>query len=179
VLCYITNIESVYYAAIYSAEYYAGRGVDSLVDYLFELERPRATIRQHEWASILQVIQFLTVLGPGTQWLDFGCGNGGLVRYVRANSPCAIVGFEEGWIRDKAVARGIPIIDRVQLDAYVQTFDIVTAIEVLEHVIDPLAALTSIRRMLKPGGFSSSQLEMRSHSEAACCPGNMLSRKFM
>jgi SAM-dependent methyltransferase len=141
------------YAAIYSAEYYAGRGADPLVDYLFELERPRSTVRQYEWAGIVQVIQFLTVLRPETQWLDFGCGNGGLVRYVHANSPCAIVGFEEGWIRDKAVAMGVPVIDRVELDACVQTFDIVTAIEVLEHVVDPLAALTSIRRTLKPGGL--------------------------
>jgi SAM-dependent methyltransferase len=141
------------YTAIYSAEYYAGRGADPLVDYLFELECPRATIRQYEWAGIVQVIQSLTILGAETQWLDFGCGNGGLVRYVRANSPCAIVGFEEGWIRDQAVAMGIPIIDRGQLDACVQTFDIVTAIEVLEHVVDPLAALRSIHRMLKPGGL--------------------------
>lgn len=143
----------VEYEKIYSAEYYSGGGADPLVDYLYELDYPEETIRRYEWEGILRVVKSLTGVGLDTQWLDFGCGNGGLVRYVRENSPCRIIGFEEGWIRNKAAASGIPIIDRVQLEASVGTFDIVTAIEVLEHCVHPLEILNRIRCVLKPGGL--------------------------
>src|SRR5262249_40504996 len=136
----------------YSAEYYAGRGADRLVDYLFELEYPRRSIRQYEWRGILKVIKSLVVLKPSTQWLDLGCGNGGLVRYVGEYEACRIVGFEGGWIRAKAAALGIPLVDQESLDRSTGTFHVVTAIEVLEHVEDPLAMLAEIRRMLRPGG---------------------------
>jgi len=141
------------YEKIYAAEYYAGEGADPLVDYLFELEHPQETIRQYEWAGILHIVQSLMRLEPHIQWLDFGCGNGALVRHVRRHGLCDIVGFEEGWIRDKAVATGIPIMDRAQLETCVHRFDIVTAIEVLEHIVDPLEFLTTVYRVLKPGGL--------------------------
>jgi SAM-dependent methyltransferase len=141
------------YDKIYTGDYYAGQGADPLVDYLFELEHPHDTIRQYEWMGILQIIQSLRSLGPESHWLDFGCGNGGLVRYVRSHSPCRIVGFEEGGLRDQVVAAGIPMIDRAQLDTCESMFDIVTAIEVLEHIVEPLEVLASIRRVLKPGGL--------------------------
>jgi len=138
---------------IYSAGYYSGRGADPLVDYVFELEHPRNTIRQYEWQGVLQFIRSLVSLGPDTKWLDFGCGNGGLVRYVSERAPCQIVGFEEGLIRDAAIAMKIPILDKTHLATRANEFDIVTAIEVLEHAVDPLHELTRIRRLLKTGGL--------------------------
>ena len=103
------------YEKIYSAEYYSGHGADPLVDYLFELEYPQETIRQYEWAGVLQIITYLTGLAQESQWLDFGCGNGGLVRYGRNHSSCHIVGFEDGWIRKKAIDLKIPISGSEQL----------------------------------------------------------------
>jgi 2-polyprenyl-3-methyl-5-hydroxy-6-metoxy-1,4-benzoquinol methylase len=141
------------YAEIYSAEYYAGRGADPLVDYLNELAYPDKTIRRHEWRGVLEIIDELVGVRPDTQWLDYGCGNGGLVRYVRAHSPCAIVGFEDGWIRAKAEALGVPYIDEEALAAREGTFDVITAVEVIEHVPDPVAFLKRLRRLLKPGGL--------------------------
>jgi len=138
---------------IYSAEYYAGRGADRSVDYLFELEHPRETVRTYEWAGILEAVESLVQVQPTTRWLDFGCGNGGLVRYVREHANCQIVGFDQGWIRDTAAAAGIPYLDKAELDAHRESFDIVTGIEVLEHIIDPLEALRQVRSLLKTGGL--------------------------
>jgi SAM-dependent methyltransferase len=140
------------YDRLYSSDYYAGRGADPLVDYLFELEHPTATIRRYEWAGLVRAIAHLADISGTTRWLDFGCGHGGLVRFVRQRRPCHIVGFDEGWIVEPARALGIPILDRTALTAEAG-FDIVTAIEVLEHVADPVAALREIRRLLRPGGL--------------------------
>jgi SAM-dependent methyltransferase len=141
------------YEKVYSAEYFSGQGADPLIDFMFELEHPLQTIRQYEWHGILELVKLLTPLGPDTRWLDFGCGNGGLVRYVRERETCQIVGFEDGWIRERAIKMGIPILDRSDLDACIRMFDVVTAIEVLEHLVDPLDILTRIHRLAKPGGL--------------------------
>lgn len=50
---------------------------------VYELEHPEATVRQYEWRGIQRLVVHLCPLTAETQWLDFGCGNGGLVRYVR------------------------------------------------------------------------------------------------
>jgi SAM-dependent methyltransferase len=140
------------YALLYSEQYYRGKGADDLVDYVFELEHPDDTIRKYEWKGILQVVRGLTALSAKTRWLDFGCGNGGLVRYVSNNTDCSILGYEQGWIQSKAVAAGIPITSELELDRVKGTFDVVTAIEVLEHTVDPVAELKTIRALLKPNG---------------------------
>jgi SAM-dependent methyltransferase len=138
------------YAQIYSDAYYRGEGADPLIDYAFELEHPERTIRQYEWRGIYRAVSSLTPLSSDTRWLDFGCGNGGLVRYCRSRQISA-VGFEEGAIADKAIAAGIPLSPRGSLND--QSFDVITAIEVLEHVDQPLEVLKDIRRLLKPGGL--------------------------
>jgi SAM-dependent methyltransferase len=141
------------YKQIYDADYYQGRGSDPLVDYLFELEHPKETVREFEWRGIVQAVGHLTALSPKTRWLDFGCGNGGLVRYCRETLPCEMVGFEEGWICERARQQGIPILESAALDRESHSFDIVTAIEVIEHAIDPAALFRRVRSLLRPGGL--------------------------
>jgi 2-polyprenyl-3-methyl-5-hydroxy-6-metoxy-1,4-benzoquinol methylase len=141
------------YARVYDEAYYRGRGADARVDYVFELEHPASTIRQYEWRGIVAAVRHLARLGPKTRWLDFGCGNGGLVRYVRDRVGCDVVGFDVGWITDRAREAGVPILREDELDARAGTFDVVTAIEVLEHVPEPLDTLRRVRSMLKPGGL--------------------------
>jgi SAM-dependent methyltransferase len=137
---------------IYDDRYYAGRGADPLVDYLFELESPQNTIRVYEWRGITRLVAQLLGGLDGVRWLDFGAGNGGLVRYARDHSPADAVGFEEGSIAARARERGIPIRSTLA-DEPAGRFDVITAIEVLEHTLDPLAELRRIRTLLRPGGL--------------------------
>jgi 2-polyprenyl-3-methyl-5-hydroxy-6-metoxy-1,4-benzoquinol methylase len=139
------------YADIYSREYYSGRGADPLTDYAFELAAPEATIRRYEWEGIHAALDALVPDLKRIKWLDFGCGGGGLVRHCR-DRGIDIVGFEEGWIAGEAKACGIPILERGALEAMTGVFDVVTAIEVIEHVPEPLELLRQIRRLLKRGG---------------------------
>ncbi|HTQ68829.1 MAG TPA: class I SAM-dependent methyltransferase [Solirubrobacteraceae bacterium] len=141
------------YAEIYDERYYEGRGADPLVDYGFELDHPDRTIRRYEWSGIARVVRDLVGgLGPSTRWLDYGAGNGGLVRYLRDHRLADAVGFDEGSMAARARELGIPMLLADELDAYAGTFDVVTAIEVLEHTSDPLLELRRIRALLRHGG---------------------------
>jgi SAM-dependent methyltransferase len=87
------------------------------------------------------------------RWLDFGCGNGGLVRYALEHSNADVCGFEEGSIATAARELGIPVLAADALGDRANTFDVVTAIEVIEHTLDPLAELRRIHGLLRPGGL--------------------------
>lgn len=137
------------YARLYGEDYYSGRGADPLVDYAGEASDPARSVRQHEWRGIRRVVSSLVPLSSKTRWLDFGCGLGGLVEHLRQEIGCDALGHDEGWAAQACHRRGVPLADHDDAG----TFDVVTAIEVIEHVEDPVAALTEMRRRLRPGGL--------------------------
>jgi SAM-dependent methyltransferase len=142
------------FAAIYDERYYDGQGADPLVDYRFELEHPERSIRRYEWDGLATVVADLCGgPDPSRRWLDYGCGNGGLVRHLRNRRVAEAFGFDEGSITVVARSVGIPILTSEHLDAMAGTFDVVTAIEVIEHTLDPVAELRRMRRLLRPGGL--------------------------
>lgn len=141
------------FAQIYDERYYKGAGADPLVDYEFELACPERTVRVYEWRGITKSVDQLLGGLEGVSWLDFGCGNGGLVRHVRANTAAGAVGYEQGAIAAQAKAHGIPILSSDELDEQQPRFDVITAIEVLEHTLDPIGELRRMRSLLRDGGL--------------------------
>jgi SAM-dependent methyltransferase len=141
------------FAAIYDDAYYRGEGADPLVDYETELELPELALRRYEWRGIHDRVRTLITLDPGARWLDYGCGAGGLVRYLRATGGYDAVGYEQGWSVPRLREQGIPFVEDADIPGRAGSFDVVTAIEVLEHVTDPLAELRRMRALLRPGGL--------------------------
>lgn len=102
-------------------------------------------------------------LSPGQRLLDVGCGPGTITADLAAAvAPGEVVALErEESILDEAMAvaaeRGVdnitPIVgDVYQLDAPDGAFDVVHAHQVLQHLADPVAALTEMGRVTRPGG---------------------------
>lgn len=143
------------YGRIYDENYYRAKGADPLTDYMFELENVNKTIRNHELEGVVEAVRSLVGSLQSKSWLDFGCGNGGLVRYLgsEVREAALVAGFEEGWIADEARRRQINILSASELSRAKGSFDVVSAIEVLEHVLDPVETLSRIRELLKPGGL--------------------------
>jgi SAM-dependent methyltransferase len=138
------------FVSLYDAAYYRGDGADSFVNYTEEMGNPN-TIRAYEWRGITRAVQSLCATAD-VRWLDFGCGLGGLVRYGRAHGFSNIYGYDQGWGADWAREHGIEMLDDQQLFEQAGTFDVVTAIEVVEHIPGPLRTMEQIASLLKPGG---------------------------
>jgi len=139
------------YEAIYSEEYYKGEGADPTIDYAGEMEYPHLTIRNYEWDGIVRWIGSLCEEIP-CSWLDFGCGNGGLARFARQRGY-NVHGYDESPVAREGRQKGVPILSREEFEETGPRYDVVTAIEVLEHLEDPISALRTIRSKLKNGGI--------------------------
>jgi SAM-dependent methyltransferase len=115
--------------------------------------RNAKTVRRHEWSGICSVVDSVTPLRPDAQWLDLGSGLGGLVRYVNDEGLAVAIGSEDGHARIRSLERGIPCLTADQLHDGDRRFDVITSIEVLEHVIEPIPFLQLVADLLMPGGI--------------------------
>jgi SAM-dependent methyltransferase len=168
---------------IYNDAYYRGAGPDPYVDYEAEYHEWRTSDRILEFEDLRRIAAHHFVSGEfrrsdttpiGNQrtagqqpeqpdplrWLDFGCGAGAFLKYLRSDpmlhgSALELTGHDVGSYADLLKSKdGFRILnlDELQREPAAR-FDVISMIEVIEHLPAPLEPLQLVARLLKPGGL--------------------------
>lgn len=124
----------------------------------------RESTRLHDQASVLvDLLHADTRYPPGSRVLEAGCGVGAQTITLAANSPgasFACVDISDSSLaaaREKARSAGLSNVTFQQADIFSlpfdpASFDHVFVCFVLEHLAEPVRALTCLKRLIRPGG---------------------------
>jgi SAM-dependent methyltransferase len=123
-----------------------------------------SVLRSHTWRTAENSAGYLLPhLRPGLSLLDVGCGPGTItVDLAQRLTPGQVIGLDasaEVVTQAQALASGaeatnvrFEVGDLFALRYDDASFDVVHAHQVLQHLVDPVAALVELRRVLRPGG---------------------------
>jgi SAM-dependent methyltransferase len=125
-----------------------------------------SVLRSHRWRTAENSAGYLLpLLEPGMTLLDVGCGPGTITMDLaealgETGRVTALERTDEalGLARQEAARRGtagvgFEVGDVTALDLPDDAFDVVHAHQVLQHVDDPVRALSEMRRVCRPGGI--------------------------
>lgn len=125
-----------------------------------------SVLRSHRWRTAANSAAYLLPhLGAGQRLLDVGCGPGTLtVDLARRVGPTGeVVGIDvSASVTEEATGHaaveGVGNVtflagDFRTLDVPPRSFDVVHAHQVLQHLRDPVGALTAMGRLARPGGI--------------------------
>ena len=171
---------------IYNEAYYRGAGPDPFVDYETEYrdwrrsdrglefqdlaniadryvrQRSEQRVARSEHPAVVSSARYSLPASRSSalRWLDFGCGAGGFLKFLRergqiAGRPLELQGHDVGSYAEMLKKQdGFRILDLDELAREPNgSFEIISMIEVIEHLPDPAAAIALIARLLKPGGL--------------------------
>jgi methionine biosynthesis protein MetW len=117
-------------------------------------------LRKHAYENPRPPVQAV-VPRDARRILDLGCASGALGAALKARQPAEIVGIEidPDYARDAETRLDRVVVGDVEelarrhdLEAELGRFDCLIAADVLEHLVDPWAALRSFAALLSPGG---------------------------
>ena len=128
------------YDNLYDENYYSGLGADPLVNY-----SGTDFGRELEFEGLLRTAERITT--SRGKWLDFGGGLGHFTMYLREAGWDAW-SYDEGFAGEQLRKEGLYLEDHNP-----HQFDVISAIEVLEHLWDPLSVLAQLADLLRPGGI--------------------------
>jgi SAM-dependent methyltransferase len=123
-----------------------------------------SVLRSHRWRTAENSAAYLLPhLSSGVTVLDIGCGPGTITAdFATLVTPARVTALEQteaalGLARAEITRRGLANVEFVTGDVHAldfadDSFDVVHAHQVLQHVGDPVTALREMRRVTKPGG---------------------------
>lgn len=100
------------------------------------------------------VVKFLPVLDK-QKLLDFGCGNGLFLQYLLQDNPLlSLSGYDPYLDPLESIKhnQSVQMFNQLQ-NIPLSPFDVITALDVIEHIQDDCEALNSMHRLLRPKGF--------------------------
>lgn len=112
----------------------------------------------------------LAAVGRDKRVLDVGCSSGYLAEYLATRCGCEVTGLEpdpdaaaaaQARLGDRVVLGGTELLPTLPAGA----FDVVLFADVLEHLVDPGAALRETRRLLAPGGRVVASIPNVAHAD--------------
>ncbi|MGY1813863.1 methyltransferase domain-containing protein [Blastococcus sp. SYSU D00820] len=121
-------------------------------------------LQSHRWRTAENSAGYLLPhLRPGLDLLDVGCGPGTITVDLAARvAPGRVLGVDAAEAplveaREAAARAGVAVEfavgDGYALDLPDDSFDVVHAHQVLQHLTDPVAALREMARVCRPGGL--------------------------
>jgi 2-polyprenyl-3-methyl-5-hydroxy-6-metoxy-1,4-benzoquinol methylase len=112
------------------------------------------------WQRLRVVMETIEHTGPCEQILDFGCGSGVMLPFLGQRAQ-HVLGLDVDLLPFQTMARRLEFPANIQVRDVAQTpleslpaasFNLITALDVLEHVDDLSTTLRGLVRLLKPGG---------------------------
>ncbi len=101
-------------------------------------------------------MQTLASLHAGERVLEVGCSSGALTQRIQALG-CTVVGIEsrpDAAETAKAYCEQVLVgdVERMPLDLPAESVDVILLLDVLEHLVDPVAAIRRLLPFLRPSG---------------------------
>jgi 2-polyprenyl-3-methyl-5-hydroxy-6-metoxy-1,4-benzoquinol methylase len=168
--CSFLFVAPVVGSEIYNDSYYRGDGPDPLVDYESEYRNYAMTPRNYEFVDLYRLTKDHWQMRAGAlregpiRWLDFGCGAGGLLKFLRDRKTVRVQGqernIEASGYDVGSYADNLKTIDKLKIWNWQELeklppgyFQIITCIEVVEHLPEPLPVIELLARLLAPDGL--------------------------
>ena len=137
-------------------------------DKVYATDHSAAVLQTHSWRTLSNSAGYLIPhLKPGMKVLDVGCGPGSitvdLARHVGASGHVTGVDYTDDPLDGARHLAALAGISRSSIDFRVadihslpfpdDSFDLVHAHQVLQHIRDPVAGLREMRRVVRPAGI--------------------------
>lgn len=118
----------------------------------------RPSFKYRLWRRGKEIARAIQAYHPNAQdLLDIGVADGLMIPVLQETCPhLKIVGLELSWelLRLGDYTRFVPLLaSAADLPFVAESFDVVSAAAVIEHITHPLSMLQNIRRVLRPGGI--------------------------
>ena len=119
---------------------------------------PQKRMKEKEWQRDILFAWLEERLGPICNWFvfDIGCGYGEFLRHFDKSNCLAGIELSEAAARIANESFGVQVrqCDFMENSCANDSFDLITGLAIIEHFLDPLAALVEINRLTKSGGYA-------------------------